>query len=95
MSGHFQAGNTTVSMAEMNLAPLRTVQIIHDWEGWEWASRLWQEWHRRLDFLKRNERGYLVNNNEVMRRSNEVRRWLDERRPRAASALARAGEGER
>ena len=44
----FHAGTTRVSMAEMNANPMRTVQIIHEWEGWEWASRLLEHWHGTL-----------------------------------------------
>lgn len=38
----------SVSRAEMNANPLQTTQIVLELKGWEWASRLWQEWNDTL-----------------------------------------------
>jgi hypothetical protein len=65
-------GLFTVSMAEMNAAPLPTTKIVVELYGWEWGSRLWQHWDETLPKLG-------VHGSH--QHAHEVRRWLDSCRP--------------
>lgn len=63
----------SVSRAEMNANPLQTTQIVCELKGWEWASRLWQEWNDTLP----GGMGATPQHHQ----SSQVRRWLNDHRP--------------
>lgn len=63
----------SVSRAEMNANPLQTTQIVCELKGWEWASRLWQEWNDTLPGG--------MGTNPMHNQSWRVRRWLEDHRP--------------
>lgn len=63
-----------VSMAEMNHNPKATIEIVHDWHGWEIASRLYQQWKQNLPDMG-------LPGIEAQFVACRIQDWLEARRP--------------